>query len=98
MTVTLTHAPHQIVGEPYVVPRLCRSEIEALIAGRPASTNPQTPAIIDRIVSINAALAEIDARRDLGTEPTEAEARDYAARQEPLARLHRQLGLYPATN
>jgi hypothetical protein len=98
MTTTLAHAPHRIVGEPYDMPRLTRTEIEALIAGRPASTNPRTSGIIDRIVQINTGLAIIDARRDPNREPTEAEVNDYSARQEPLARLHRQIGLYPTTN
>jgi hypothetical protein len=98
MTVTLAYSPNRNPGAPYDVPRLTRAEIEALIAGHPASANPQTPAIIDRIVTINNALSIIEGRREPGTKPTEVEILDIEARKAPLARLYRQLGLYPVTN
>jgi hypothetical protein len=97
MTVTLVHrAAHPAVQKPYDVPLLSRTQITALIRGTHTAVDPNTPPIVDRIVSICAALATIDGRRNQVSELTAADARDYDFYKDPLPRLYRSIGLYPA--
>jgi hypothetical protein len=86
--------PH--VGKPYDPPHLTRGEIERLIAGKYAGSHPATPSIIDDILSLQAAMACIDARRDADGKLGERDQRDWNMYDAPRAQKYRIIGLYPA--
>jgi hypothetical protein len=86
--------PH--VGKPYSPPLLSRPEIERLIAGTFAGSHPATPSIIDDILSLQAAMACIDARRDADGKISPRDQRDWDMYDGPRAQKYRIIGLYPA--
>jgi hypothetical protein len=96
MTTLAYYDRRPTLGTAYSPPHLSRGEIERLIEGKYAGSHPATASIIDDILSLQAAMACIDVRRDADGKLSERDQRDWNMYDGPRAQKYRIIGLYPA--
>jgi hypothetical protein len=87
--------PYPSLGSAYSPPHLTREQIEQLIEGKYAGSHPATASIIDDILSLQAAMASIDARRCAEGKLSPRDKRDWEMYDAPRVQRYRFIGLCP---